>query len=1094
MEFLHPPQEDHDLVNLLLVTSERGKTRIRRYEWDSSRNVSEAVDREQERRRVADDQQLPLLLIPLTISTSFLLVFEDRIVAYTNILTGHATSYIHVLDHYEDPEEPGISRAKPVFTQWARALRREDLFYMHDYIFLCREDGVVRFLEISDVLPNKIDSSHAAGLLKANVSTAFASLDLGRQFPDLLVAGGDMSDGGLWLFEPRKVLTRPLRKISNWTPAIDMAAANTSRHPRRALGPMNRSNERFEPQKRIFVPTGRGSNHGAITEVRLGIEASLLAETCEVERGLDQMWVLPDSLSGSIHFLLAYPTSTDFFSMHPADTMQDDDHDIPIDSEARTLTAGLSEEGVITQVTATSIRAFQNDNFARKVAIDLENKTILKATILRSTACGCLLLAAVKAEDEVSLRLACIHIDGDNIRVQGLGESRSLSTEPSCLSLQEFQGEVLAFVGSLSGTLQLFRRVNAGLYAMAVHSLGGEFEVCNSITMIHNSKNSYLVCGLRSGSVNTFRLDSHLQLIPQEQIILGDTPVSVIRDENNRERALLVCGLAFCALEYDTATSSKAKLTKIWISHRLQHDNSQEELVPIPQPGLRIPDGNWGFAEGHLFCNVGEYLHQVRFDDRTESRMLPSKINLDGTPSRVIYSEKLTRLIALYTTIVVRPPQRNGHHYRPGQRSLRPVFALLKPDTELSRPYNSGIRSTQVLHETVSKRPANIIPMQECESGEKILGMIEWFPYDASNKYHLLVVHTMLMHANNREPTGRLIFYSLSLDQNGDITMRCTKIMDHRAPVYAVATYDPTSLVYSCGNDVCLHTVDLSSGTPKWLPPISFSFRSRGSHISVHEHLIYVTTASESLSVLKIEETVNKEERKTRLVFHYSDEVARNGIYHLALPAKRLILTSSKDCVVAALWMPPSSRISNSLSTIFKTDLPGSITRFRQLKCPAGQTDNSDTNSVDGRLTDPILGSSTDGTFYQLYILDEPSWRLLRFIVNMAKRHPIICPFRNTYGRAAIDAPRPHIEPSAENKRHRHVDGDVLARVLEHGAEWVLKDMLERDPEDDDKFADFDSAEARRARFQQLMSDAQLGHGNLTTVVEWIRKLLASAL
>lgn len=466
--------------------------------------------------------------------------------------------------------------------------------------------------------------------------------------------------------------------------------------------------------------------------------------------------------------------------------------------------------------------------------------------------------------------------------------------------------------------------------------------------------------------------------------------------------------------------------------------------------------------------------------------MIPWRINLDGTPSRIIYSNTLSRLIVLYTKIFVQPAQRTGHGFRPGERSLQPVFGFLKPDEGLSRP-DPGTQ--QRLHGMESKRPANIVPIEECERGEKFLGMIEWLP----KSHLLLVVHTMTAH-HDRTPTGRLLFFALSHDQYGNTTMRLTKAMSFKAPVYAVAPYGASSLVYSCGNDIYLHRLDVDSDRPHWLDPVTFSLRSRGTHISVHMPLIFVTTATESLAVLRVVEAEGDGDDRTSLIFHYSDEVARDGIFHLAIPEQGLILTSSKDCMVSGLWMPSERRISNSLTTVFKADLPGSITRFRRLEPRTVPVETSREQLVDGRITDPILGSTTDGTFYQMDILDEPSWRLLRFVVNMAKRHPIISPFRDTYDPANRDAPRPHIEPSADDKRHRHVDGDILARLLERGAHRILTEMLEREPGDDDRVVDFDTAKARQERFRELMVDAGLRQCTATVVIRWIRTLLSSAL
>jgi len=470
--------------------------------------------------------------------------------------------------------------------------------------------------------------------------------------------------------------------------------------------------------------------------------------------------------------------------------------------------------------------------------------------------------------------------------------------------------------------------------------------------------------------------------------------------------------------------------------------------------------------------------------------VIPWRINLDGTPSRIIYSKTLSRLVVLYTkTVIVRHAQRTGPHFRAGERSLQPVFGFLKPDEGLGRP-DPGTQ--QRLHGMESKRPADIVPV-ECERGEKFLGMIEWLPTNGPKEFHSLVVHTMITH-RDRTPTGRLLFFALSKNQHGYTTITLKKVMSLKAPIYTVAPYGPSSLICSCGSDIYLHTLDMDSDRAHWLDPVTFSLRSRGNHISVHMPLIFVTTAAESLAVLRVVEADGDGDDRTSLIFHYSDEIARDGIFHLAIPELGLILTSSKDCMVSGLWMPSERRISNSLITVFKADLPGSITRFRWLERQTVPVVTSCDQSVDGRLTDPILGSTTDGTFYQIDILDEPSWRLLRFVVNMAKRHPIISPFRDTYDPANKEAPKPHIEPSVEDRRHRHVDGDILVRLLERGADRILTEMLEREPGDDERVVDFDTARARQERFQELMMNAGLKQRNPMVFIRWIRTMLASAL
>jgi len=597
MEFLFPSRDDTDNVILLLVTSEKTKTKIHCYEWDSSTHVSEAVELGRG-QRLSDDQLLPLLLIPLKMSTAFMLVFERRIVTYIGVQLGHATPHIHELDHLEDAEEPGSSRARPVFTQWARPMRREDHV---DNIYLCREDGVVRFLEISDNIRGKIDSSHAAGRLKANVNTAFAVLDLGCQYDDLLVAGGDMSDGGLWTFAPRRAPTQPMAIVPNWTPTIDFVAAHVS------------GDASSRTQKRIFAPTGRGSIHGAITEMRFGIEASLLPDVVEIERGLDQMWVLPDG-SGGIYFLISYPTRTLTFTARPDDLMQDEDDELQIDIEAPTLAAALTDDGVIVQVTATTIRATKPGDPQRGQAIDLKNETLLKATIL-----GSLLLVAVKAAGELSLRLAIIRTDQPEVSIQSLGQPHTLEVEPSCLSLQEIQGEIIALVGTLAARLLIFKRNGSNLQQVYEHTFEGDYPVCNSIAIIQNELRFWLVCGLRNGAVQALLLEGNgeLTLVPQETFMMGNTPVSVITDDNNHKRVIVACGMTLCTLEFGSGTPSAPILNKIWITHK--HLSGQAEVIAIAQPEIWIPHGSLGFADGHMFCIEDDKLRQIELSKASES-------------------------------------------------------------------------------------------------------------------------------------------------------------------------------------------------------------------------------------------------------------------------------------------------------------------------------------------------------------------------------------------------------------------------------------------------------------------------------------------
>ena len=76
MEFLHPSKTDKtDEVILLVVAATKQKTKLHCYIWDSSTDLRQASQLGSG-QRVPENEQLPLLLIPLTMSTAFMLVFQ----------------------------------------------------------------------------------------------------------------------------------------------------------------------------------------------------------------------------------------------------------------------------------------------------------------------------------------------------------------------------------------------------------------------------------------------------------------------------------------------------------------------------------------------------------------------------------------------------------------------------------------------------------------------------------------------------------------------------------------------------------------------------------------------------------------------------------------------------------------------------------------------------------------------------------------------------------------------------------------------------------------------------------------------------------
>ena len=198
MEFLHPSENDHEQIILLLIISRNGKARMLWYEWNCRMSLR-GSQLKPSVQSVPQDERLPLLLIPLQHLTAFIVVYEKQIALYKDLLTGTPHRYIQRLEEVKDPEGIGTFGRLPVWVQWARPMRKTtDKFTIdHDGIFLCREDGVVQYLSLLNE-EHVLDSKQKAGRLGINVNTAFAVLDVAPDKADVFAAGGDMSEGGLW--------------------------------------------------------------------------------------------------------------------------------------------------------------------------------------------------------------------------------------------------------------------------------------------------------------------------------------------------------------------------------------------------------------------------------------------------------------------------------------------------------------------------------------------------------------------------------------------------------------------------------------------------------------------------------------------------------------------------------------------------------------------------------------------------------------------------------------------------------------------------------------------------------------------------------
>lgn len=1122
MEFLHPTHNDPGQIILLLVVSRQGKSRLVWYEWNKANDLWSSQLRAT-RYSLPPEESVPLLLIPLINRTTFMLVCEGRITLFRDILTGAPTRYVQRLECEKAPEEPGSSKRWPLWTQWARPMRAEGHRFtnVEDAIYLCREDGIVQYLEFHNNVDHVLNSTHQAGRLGVNAETAFAILDVGPSTLDLIVVGGDESEGGLWRVEPRTDETLLVDAIANWAPLTGLTVAkDLNGEPSVNVADTEASLAHQYPQ-RMFACVGR-NKHGAMSELRYGTQASKIVPfggifnltdelRDEIGNGVLNMWAFHgffgkkefqyvrakrDRLMDVTYILISHPTRTSLLFM-PVEQEPALVEDSSLGLGTKTIFASITASYKLIQVTDYSIilsRVSQPDDkdgksFQYQGVHSVESFTPSESSSRFMCACihndrsESMLLVAIQREGQFFLQAA-----KTVERYEPIGKEVMLDSQPCSMHLYDISNILLAFVATVDCRIQIFLMEQQGPVLSTARPytfLPGPFAICDSIAIMTSGVETdtvsrlLVVCGLRNGSIQTLYCNgegSAYYLDLCEERIFGTTSVTVITDVTRKSRVICHCEQALCTLEYPkySPLSSPAEVRNVWMTDFDRPALTQDTLSSITQIDRSWePEGVPGLTSGALIGISKDLLQVLRLDPDSDGQLVPHRLTIGAEPERLIYSRFLDRLIILYAKLRVSKNRRRNRSERAlGTRSWEHVIRFLNPDTMTSVRAQSEPLS---MEQDDQYKDNDEVLASECKPTERFRHMTEWFPAVERHVWHYLVIGTEFDEDSTQK--GHLLFLRVDSFKNGKPRLMSKFKLKQSAPVHCVASYpNSNSIIYCSGNRLCLLSLDITQ-TDRWTQTrIKVEMRSPVRYLSVKAPYIYVSSSRESLAVYKHEDG--------KLIYLYGDQSARSGLHHVHFPEHSLILASDLESTVVGLWQPPERRISNTMTPVFEAILPGSITCLTRVTRPVWGRDADKLQE-----NQSVIGSSIDGAITQFDILVQ-GWRLLRFIQNMAERDATVCPFKNH------DRPfKRHIEPSTSKPHYMHVNGDIIQRVIERGGEQLIRVMLDKEPELDDH-TDFDSGAARWERFKELAGEVVdtedrnwLGH-----VVQWIRYRLLNAL
>ena len=540
MGFLYGKQSiqgaDDSLVVLIVIASWKGRTKLHRFEWDSGTGIEDFKEVGTGHALSAEEQS-PLLLIPTTITSGFLLVCQTRGYLYGDTSPGCWEPPLPQILNDQDldgadtdsaessPRESGISHGAPIWAQWTRPIRRRDWFSEHDAIYLCREDGLVKYLFIEANGTRPTIAKSKVGNISTNIDSALACVDNGlggtwhedgKESEDVLVTGGSMGDGALYSFKGRQNAIKG-QVIPRWAPLLDVCKVPTI--------PMGVTLQPFQdPQdvdlvrcpQQLFACTGRGARHGAVCELRYGTRASISISYLLSAPDLLGLWAFntgPHSdYKGENLLLLSGPNQTHLMDLH-GDLVLMAEHGL--DGASETIAAGCSFDGIYIQITRRSVRAFKEG--AKGEAPFREDMDVLAAHVHCFHA---LALLCIRDGNHYSLKLIQFESEQSGlVTANYIGAPLTLEVEVTSLHLTVEKHCVIALAGNRKHQLQVhlgtlkngldetFYRVFSDYKR---NSRDPDSGLCESLALIAGPKDAnkessfpgpkYLVlCGLRNG-------------------------------------------------------------------------------------------------------------------------------------------------------------------------------------------------------------------------------------------------------------------------------------------------------------------------------------------------------------------------------------------------------------------------------------------------------------------------------------------------------------------------------------------------------------------------------------------------------------------
>lgn len=477
---------------------------------------------------------MPSLLIPLRRNPDFVLVFDEHVSVYRNILSGDPSRTVVPIDpDVLLPLLPGDSKFRPRWTAWDKTQRNPD--YPKEAFYLAREDGRIMYLVRG---PAGTVEMNEVGAWSHRLDTAFACLSVENS--EFLIAGGAGSDGllckvGPWPVEysytefPTNAFSY-VQSMPNWTPLSDFAVTKLS-SPRAP-----------EERQRSSIFVANGSNpHGEISELRLGVQA-IVDDSFSGINGCAGLWVVdhgshvvdiegakkrqhyaifaitlpPETLV--IRIVRTQPESDMDFSgaweLGSWDKFQTPSDDDPLEDslmrEGETISACPWSNEVSVQVTRQEARTLLRPTLRQVDSLVFGTSLLLAAS---RPACPFIVIAF---REEGCTYMEIVRMSSGGIFERSDAFRQQLPYDPTCIEILEINNIPHVFVSTFDSKIMIFKHENSRTSLVMEDcwqkgTSGNSQRLCESVAILSSTTNQVLVCGMRDGTLLSSRFDTQGQ-------------------------------------------------------------------------------------------------------------------------------------------------------------------------------------------------------------------------------------------------------------------------------------------------------------------------------------------------------------------------------------------------------------------------------------------------------------------------------------------------------------------------------------------------------------------------------------------------------